>query len=56
MFIKRKKNRSGTTGVVVDEKIKGEYSRLTTIGIAKTNDEIENLVDKGRERFQPYRG
>lgn len=48
MFIKRKKNRSGSTSVVVAEKIKGEYSELTTIGIAKADDEIENLVSKGR--------
>ena len=49
MFIKRKKNRSGTTSVVVAEKIKGEYRELITIGIAKTNDEIEELVIKGRD-------
>lgn len=49
MFIKRKKNRSGTTSIVVAEKIKGEYSELATIGIAKTNDEIEALVSQGRE-------
>ena len=49
MFIKRKKDRSGTTSIVVAEKIKGEYSELATIGIAKTNDEIEALVSQGRE-------
>ena len=49
MFIKRKKNRSGTTSIVVAEKIKGEYSELATIGIAKTNDEIEALAQQGRE-------
>ena len=49
MFIKRKKNRSGTTSVVVAEKIKGEYRELTTIGIARTDTEIENLAAKGRD-------
>lgn len=49
MFIKRKKNRSGTTSVVVAEKIKGNYKELTTIGIAKTDEDIENLVKHGYE-------
>ena len=49
MFIKRKKDRSGTTSIVVAEKIKGEYSELATIGIAKTNDEMKAPVQRGRE-------
>ena len=35
MFVKRKKNRSGTTSVVVAEKTKGIYKELITIGVAK---------------------
>ena len=49
MFVKRKKNRSGTTSVVVAEKRKGVYNELKTIGISKEPSEIENLVNAGHE-------
>ena len=49
MFVKRKENRSGTTSIVVSEKIKGNYNELTTIGIAKTDEDIENFVKQGSE-------
>lgn len=47
MFIKRKKNRSGSTSIVVGEKIKGTYRELTTIGIARSEEEITGLVNRG---------
>ncbi len=60
MFVKRKKNRSGSTSIVVAEKIKGSYRELVTVGIAKSADEIEKLVERGqlwiereRERRHP---
>lgn len=49
MFIKRKKNRSGTVSIVVAEKISGYYKKLTTIGIARTQEEIDSLIMKGRK-------
>lgn len=49
MFVKRKKNRSGTTSVVVAEKRKGVYNELKTIGISKDSSEIEDLVNAGHE-------
>ena len=49
MFIKRKKNRSGTVSIVVAEKIRGKLQELVTIGISSDNDELDNLVDKGKE-------
>ena len=48
MFIKRKKNRSGTVSIVVAEKISGYYKELTTIGIARHQEEIDSLIAKGR--------
>lgn len=45
MFVKRKKNRSGTTSVVVAEKTKGIYKELITIGVAKDSNEIDSLVN-----------
>ena len=49
MFIKRKKNRSGTVSIVVAEKISGYYKELTTIGIARHQEEIDSLIAKGRK-------
>lgn len=49
MYVKKKKNRSGSTSVVVAEKIKGRYSELTTIGIARDVSEVDSLVAKGKE-------
>ena len=49
MFIKRKKNRSGTVSIVVAEKISGYYKELTTIGIARTQEEIDSLIAKGHK-------
>ena len=52
MFVKRKKNRSGTTSVVVAEKTKGIYKELITIGVPKIQtsmlkvSEIKMSVDK----------
>lgn len=48
MFVKRKKNRSGTTSVVA-EKTKGRYKELVTIGIAKEANDIDDLVNAGHE-------
>lgn len=49
MFVKRKKNRSGTTSVVVAEKTKGIYKELVTIGVAKDSNEIVGLVNTGHD-------
>ena len=49
MYIKRKKNRSGTTSVVVCSKVKGVYQEHKTIGISKDPEEIEALVRQGQQ-------
>ena len=49
MFIKRKKNRSGTISVVVAEKNSGIYKELITIGIAKDPEDLDSLMSKARE-------
>ena len=46
MFIKRKKNRSGTVSIVVAEKSSGFYKELATIGIAKSPEEIDGILVK----------
>lgn len=44
MFIKKKKNRSGTTSIVVAEKIKGVCKELITIGVSRDLSVIEKLI------------
>ena len=43
MFIRKKKNRSGTTSVVVVDKHSGVYREIHTIGVGTDQKEIESL-------------
>jgi len=47
MFIRKKKNRSGTTSIVVVEKRNGVYREIHTIGVGKDITEIEFLYRQG---------
>ena len=49
MYIRRKKYPSGNVGIIVIEKISGKMKELTTIGIAKSDEEVEALVKRGQE-------
>src|SRR5574344_11596 len=49
MYIKKKKNRSGTTSVVVAEKHKGKCYEHITIGISADESEIEKYIHEGRQ-------
>lgn len=48
MFIKKIHNRSGSVSVIVAEKNKGNYTKLATIGIARDESEVDELMDRGR--------
>lgn len=48
MFVRKKKNRSGTTNVVVVDKHGGKFKELFTIGIGHSDEEIDALCIKGR--------
>jgi len=56
MFVRKKKNRSGTTSVVVAEKRKGAFRELKTIGISKDKNEIEKLILEGKKWISTYLG
>ena len=56
MFVRKKKNRSGTTSIVVVEKRKGVFRELKTIGISKDKEEIEKLFLKGKKWISRYLG
>lgn len=49
MYIKRKKNRSGSISVVVAEKHKGKYTELITIGVAKSQSEVSIYEENARD-------
>ena len=56
MFVRRKKNRSGSTSVVVADKSSGTFTELKVIGVGITEDEIRLLVKKGKEWIAHYGG
>ena len=43
MFVRRKKNRSGTISIVVVDKHGGKFKELHTIGIAADESEVDGL-------------
>jgi hypothetical protein len=52
MFIRKKKNTSGSVSVQVIQKIRGKYKVLKTIGSAITRQEIEKLVNLARQEVE----
>ncbi len=53
MFIRKKKNRSGTTSVHIIEKRAGRYVLIKAIGSSGDPDEIERLVLKAQDQLHP---
>lgn len=49
MFVRRKKNRSGTTSVVVVDKHGGKFKELHTVGVGKSENEVYELCRQGRK-------
>ena len=56
MFIRKKKNRSGTTSVIVVEKIRGKFKRLKTIGSSGDDDELDRLYVEAKSWIDHYQG
>jgi transposase len=49
MFVRKKKNRSGTVSVVIVSKRSGVYSEIRTVGTSSNSLEIAELVAKGKD-------
>lgn len=49
MFIRKKKNRSGSTSVVVVSKLNGKYREIHTIGVSKDEGEIALYTRQGND-------
>ena len=56
MFIRKKKNRSGSTSVVVVDKSRKSFKELVTIGISSDNSEIELLCQEGQKWIKTHCG
>lgn len=56
MFIRKKKNRSGTTSIVVVEKRKGIYHEIITIGTSNDTSELESLYLKAKKWISNHLG
>ena len=56
MFVRRKKNRSGSTSVVVADKSHGVFRELKVVGVGNTDEEIRALVMEGKEWIAHYGG
>ena len=56
MFVRKKKNRSGTVSVVVADKGSGKFKELNTIGVSSDPDEIACLEVKARQWIDEYSG
>lgn len=49
MYIRKKKYPSGNIGIIVVEKINGKMKELATIGIVRSESEVDALVSQGRD-------
>ena len=56
MFIRKKKNRSGTTSVVVVDKRDCRFRELKTIGVSSDENEINALYYQGKKWIATYCG
>lgn len=56
MFVRKKKNRSGTTSVVVVDKHGGKFKELHTVGVSSDEAEIDRLCIEGHKWIQSHLG
>ena len=56
MFVRKKKNRSGTVSVVVVDKHGGKFKELHTIGVGHCAEEVDDLCHQGRVWIKNHLG
>lgn len=56
MFVRKKKNRSGSTSVVIADKSSGKFTELKVIGVATSEEDIAYLVIRGKDWIAHYDG
>jgi len=56
MFVRRKKNRTGTISVVVVDKSQGRFKEIKNFGVAHSEEETEELCKQAQEWIFSYGG
>lgn len=56
MFIRKKKNRSGTTSIVVVDKSRGLFKEVITIGVSKDEAEIAQYHEQAKNWIKAHTG
>jgi hypothetical protein len=56
MFVRKKRNRAGSTSVVIVSKVSGKTRYIKTIGISFHEQEISRLYQEGLLYIQQYGG
>ena len=56
MFVHMKKNRSGSTSIVVIKKVSGRTKYIKTIGISSDEREVERLFRLGQQYVHNFGG
>ena len=56
MFVRKKRNRSGSISVVVVDKHNGKFVELKNFGTVKTEAEADGLVLEARQWISTYGG
>lgn len=56
MFVRKKKNRSGTVSIIVADKSSGKFKELKTIGVSSDPEKIAQLEIKARQWINGYTG
>jgi transposase len=56
MFVRKKKNRSGTTSVIVVNKSQGRFKEVKTIGVSDDESQIEKYINQARQWIEIQSG
>ncbi len=56
MFVRKKKNRSGSVSVAVVDKSKGRFKEIRQFGVAHTEAEINALIWQAKDWIHRYAG
>lgn len=54
MFVRKKKNKSGSTSIVIVSKLRGVYKEIQTMGIGTSDAEVATLVLQGKEWIKAH--
>lgn len=56
MYVRRKRNRSGSTSIVVVDKSSGKYKELECFGTSSDEDELQEFTAKAYDYIHSYGG